>query len=226
VSRIAAIFACGLTALLVSGCNAGTTAGGHSSARDVAAKKSVKFLSVSPAPGATGVNGASTITVTYSAPLPASAPFPSLSPAIAGTWQRRGDTAVFTPEAGFPPRTRVTVTIPAVATSAAGGSGSSGIASGLGASGTASARTASAVGAITASFTTGSYSALRLQEVLAQLGYLPLTWSPAPGETATVVLTARFGSPQSLGCVELPYSAAKQAYPLLPYGTLVTVLAS
>lgn len=158
---------------------------------DVAAKKAVKFLSVSPAPGATGVNGASAITVTYSAPLPASAPFPSLSPAIAGTWQRRGDTAVFTPEAGFPPKTRVTVTIPAVATSVAGESGSSATASELGTSGTASARTASAAGAITASFTTGSYSALWLQEVLARLGYLPLTWSPTPGKTAAVALTAR-----------------------------------
>jgi lipoprotein-anchoring transpeptidase ErfK/SrfK len=34
-----------------------------------------------------------------------------------------------------------------------------------------------------------------------------------------------FGFPQSLGCVELPYTAAKQAYPYLPYGTLVTVTA-
>jgi hypothetical protein len=32
-----------------------------------------------------------------------------------------------------------------------------------------------------------------------------------------------YGWPQSLGCVELPYDAAKQAYPYLPYGTLVTV---
>jgi lipoprotein-anchoring transpeptidase ErfK/SrfK len=32
-----------------------------------------------------------------------------------------------------------------------------------------------------------------------------------------------YGWPQSLGCVELPYSDARQAYPLLPYGTLVTV---
>jgi hypothetical protein len=32
-----------------------------------------------------------------------------------------------------------------------------------------------------------------------------------------------FGFPQSLGCVELAYDAAKKAYPYLPYGTLVTV---
>ena len=30
-------------------------------------------------------------------------------------------------------------------------------------------------------FTTGKYSTLRLQEILAQLGYLPLTWTPAAG---------------------------------------------
>jgi len=32
-----------------------------------------------------------------------------------------------------------------------------------------------------------------------------------------------YGWPQSLGCVELPYSAAEKAYGYLPYGTLVTV---
>ncbi len=34
---------------------------------------------------------------------------------------------------------------------------------------------------------------------------------------------ASYGFPQSVGCVELPYTAAKAAYPYLPYGTLVTV---
>jgi peptidoglycan hydrolase-like protein with peptidoglycan-binding domain len=32
-----------------------------------------------------------------------------------------------------------------------------------------------------------------------------------------------YGSPQSLGCVELPYDAAQTAYELMNYGTLVTV---
>jgi peptidoglycan hydrolase-like protein with peptidoglycan-binding domain len=34
---------------------------------------------------------------------------------------------------------------------------------------------------------------------------------------------ATYGSPQSLGCVELPWNAAKAAWPYLSYGTLVTV---
>ena len=32
-----------------------------------------------------------------------------------------------------------------------------------------------------------------------------------------------YGSPQSLGCVELPYSDAERAWPYLTYGSLVTV---
>ena len=33
-----------------------------------------------------------------------------------------------------------------------------------------------------------------------------------------------YGSPQSLGCVELPFPAAAAVFPLTPIGTLVTVL--
>jgi hypothetical protein len=32
-----------------------------------------------------------------------------------------------------------------------------------------------------------------------------------------------FGWPQSLGCVELPYTQAQRAWPYLTYGSLVTV---
>ena len=32
-----------------------------------------------------------------------------------------------------------------------------------------------------------------------------------------------YGSPQSLGCVELPYGDAERAWPYLTYGSLVTV---
>jgi lipoprotein-anchoring transpeptidase ErfK/SrfK len=34
-----------------------------------------------------------------------------------------------------------------------------------------------------------------------------------------------YGWNQSLGCVELPWSTAQDAYDLLPYGSLVTVTA-
>ena len=43
------------------------------------------------------------------------------------------------------------------------------------------------------------------------------------GDAVHGFLRGSYGSPQSLGCVELPYSTAEQAYDLMTYGTLVTV---
>ncbi len=43
------------------------------------------------------------------------------------------------------------------------------------------------------------------------------------GDAVHGFLRSSYGSPQSLGCVELPYSAAQTAYGLMDYGTLVTV---
>lgn len=44
------------------------------------------------------------------------------------------------------------------------------------------------------------------------------------GDAVHYIPRASYGSPQSLGCIELPYSAAEQAWGYLTYGTLVTVL--
>jgi peptidoglycan hydrolase-like protein with peptidoglycan-binding domain len=126
--------------------------------RPAAPAPPARVVAVSPARGATGVNGTQPIQVTYSRPLPASPPLPRISPAIPGTWLVDGAVALFTPAAGFPPKTKVTVSIPA-------------------AIGTATTVPASA---LTESFTTARYSTLRLQQLLAELGYLPLTWTPAP----------------------------------------------
>jgi hypothetical protein len=123
------------------------------------------LVSVTPATGGKHVDGATNITVTYNQPLPATAPLPTLTPSVAGNWQRVGDSVVFKPTTAFPANTRVTVKVTGTTPSASTGSASTGSAD-------------------TVSFTTGSYSTLRLQEVLAQLGYLPLTWTPkASGST-------------------------------------------
>ena len=45
------------------------------------------------------------------------------------------------------------------------------------------------------------------------------------GDAVHGFLRGSYGSPQSLGCVELPYTAAGTAYQLMNYGTLVTVAA-
>jgi peptidoglycan hydrolase-like protein with peptidoglycan-binding domain len=125
----------------------------------------LQVLSVTPAAGAKGVNGAAPIRVQFSAPLAANTPMPTLSPHITGSWQIEGDTAVFTPAVGYFQDSTVKLTIPG---------GSNGMISVDGANAGAGGLLASNV---TDSFTTGSFSTLRLQELLSQLGYLPLTWA-------------------------------------------------
>jgi hypothetical protein len=44
------------------------------------------------------------------------------------------------------------------------------------------------------------------------------------GDAVHYIPRASYGSPQSLGCIELPYVAAEQSWGYLTYGTLVTVL--
>ena len=53
----------------------------------------------------------------------------------------------------------------------------------------------------------------------------PVSWVSyfSGGSAVHYISRGIYGFPQSLGCVELPYTAAKEAYPYLPYGTLVTV---
>jgi hypothetical protein len=129
----------------------------------------LRVVSVTPADGAKGVNGAAPVRVRFSALLAAGTPMPTLWPHIAGSWQAEGDTAVFTPASGYFQDTRVTLKIP-------GGPG------GMIAAGRAGAGTAGRlVSGVTQRFTTGSFSTLRLQQLLSQLGYLPLTWAPMSG---------------------------------------------
>jgi hypothetical protein len=135
---------------------------------------SVSPVSLSQTAGTQAVNGAGTIVVTYNQRVPATTPLPQLSPATTGTWRRSGDVAIFTPTKGYAAGTRVTVTV-----------------TGLGDSRDRSE---------SSSFKTAPYSTLRLQEILAQLGYLPLTWTPAtdaaaPGANAAAQLSAAYTPP-------------------------------
>ncbi len=156
---------------------------GKSSAPKVQPAPALQVVSTTPAAGAHGVDGTSPIQVVFSAPLAAASPMPKLSPSLPGTWKTEGDTAVFTPTSGFGAGTPVTVSVPG---------GSSGVQSAAGAHAGAGGVLASSV---TRSFTTGSFSTLRLQQLLAQLGYLPLTWTPSgtatqPGDSAAQLAAA------------------------------------
>ena len=145
----------------------------------------LKVVSVSPSSGARDVNGASEIAVTFSAALTPQTPLPVLTPKIAGSWQVSGDTATFTPSYGYLPGTTVTVLIPGGKT---------------GMRGTAVSAAVLQKSSST-TFTTGSFSTLRLQQVLSQLGYLPLTWTPS---------TRTRTSPVPAGSLNTQLSAAYQ----------------
>jgi len=143
----------------------------------------LRVLSVSPGSSADPVTGADPVRVVFSAALAARSPLPTFSPPIAGQWRAAADggALVFTPAVPFGPATEVTLRVPA---------GSSGVRSVTGA---ALARP------VTAVFQAGGWSTLRLEQLLAQLGYLPLTWtaqngSGPSGASWTVLATRRAGA--------------------------------
>jgi len=158
-------------------------------------------VSVTPAAHTRGVNGASPVQVVFSAPLAADSPMPTLTPAIAGSWQRVTPTTVqFVPAQGYPELTRVRVVIPA---------------------GTAGVRSAS--GGLLATqvvdkFWTGGYSTLRLEQLLAQLGYLPLNWMPVTGSlpvassNANAQLSAAYSAPPGTFTWQPGYPSALQNF--------------
>ncbi len=128
--------------------------------------------SIAPTAGSKSVVPDTPIVVTFWSPLAPGSPRPSLRPAVAGTWQVVGTAELlFTPRASFVPQTTYTVTIPG---------GSAGV----------RARGGAALAhSIKWSFTIKPGSVLRAQQLLAKLGYLPLSFSgstPAPAAMATV----------------------------------------
>jgi len=145
----------------------------------------LQLVSETPASKATGVSGTTDIKIRFSAPLAADSPLPKLKPHVPGQWQGAGtSTLEFVPSRGFAQLTRVKVTIPG------------------GAAGVRSTQGALLAKSLKVHFTTGSYQAARLAELLAQLGYLPLTWTASPGQTVPAAsdeagqLAAAYSPPQ------------------------------
>jgi L,D-transpeptidase-like protein/Big-like domain-containing protein len=126
----------------------------------------LQLLSENPAAGSRGVNGAAAIKIQFSAPVAATSPLPTITPRLAGSWQGAGtSTLEFVPAAAFRQYTHVTVTIPG------------------GATGMKSAQGGLLASSVHIRFKIGSYQAARLDQLLAQLGYLPLTWTASAGAT-------------------------------------------
>jgi peptidoglycan hydrolase-like protein with peptidoglycan-binding domain len=151
------------------------------------ADQPLRVVSVSPAAQSRGVNGAAPVRVVFSAPLAAGSPLPKVSPRVAGSWQPGGgDSLQFVPRRAFPQETAVRIRIPG------GSAGVRSVSGGLLAK------------PVTVRFRTGRFSTLRLQQMLAQLGYLPLNWAPAgtsdePQATdVNAQLSAAFSPPQGI----------------------------
>ncbi len=131
----------------------------------------LRVVAVAPRSNARQVSPATAITVRFSAPLAADTHFPRLSPTIPGTWRVvDSSTLVFRPTGHLPIFTTVILSIPP---GSAGAHGSDG-------------------GRLAAKFTTsfgvkGPSSLLRLQQLLAEVGYLPLRFRLTTGQKGSAV---------------------------------------
>ncbi|MGO8871064.1 MAG: L,D-transpeptidase family protein [Acidimicrobiales bacterium] len=121
-----------------------------------------RVVVVTPAAGTTQVPSDATLSVQFSGPLAPRSPVPTLSPPVTGVWQEvTPDTFAFVAAGPLVPNATETVTVPA------------------GDAGVVSATGKKLAAPTTAQFTVAPGSTLRLQQLLAQLDYLPLSFSPA-----------------------------------------------
>jgi hypothetical protein len=166
---IVLLLAAGLWVALSSTPAHSSASGSHDSSgthSTQAAAAPLQLVSATPASGTSGVDGAGDITIRFSAPVAATSPLPTITPSVPGSWTGKGtDTLQFAPTTGFNPSTQVTVQIPG------------------GVQGVRSARGGLLGNTAQVSFQTGTYQAARLDELLAELGYLPLAWTPVQGAT-------------------------------------------
>jgi lipoprotein-anchoring transpeptidase ErfK/SrfK len=151
-----------------------------------APQNGVPVAAADPVPGSAHAGLDSPITLTFDEPVASAlgAARPRISPATAGTWTEPGpDTLVFTPRGlGFGPGTAVTVSFDRRVTVVGGSPAGSVVAAASGAY----------------HFAVTQASVLRLQQILAQLHYLPLSFTPAPGVRSPTTLAgevATLGSP-------------------------------
>jgi Bacterial Ig-like domain/L,D-transpeptidase catalytic domain len=151
-AAIVALLAGGLTYVLSQG---GATPLNAPISPGVTLPGPFRVISMTPKPGDPRADGADPVQVTFSAPVAAGSPPPTVSPKVPGSWQSMGDTLTFTPTVPFSPSTGVTVTVPAAIRSTRG---------------------SLLAKPLTTRFTTEPFSNLALADLLGQLGYLPGSW--------------------------------------------------
>jgi hypothetical protein len=156
---------CALRIVAAFGCISAFGFAAAASAAPLAA--SLRVNSVSPSQNTRNVPGTSQIAIRFSSPISSDASAPVLSPHVSGTWATTGRLLVFTPAGAFPPDSKISVAIPG------------------GANGIVAIDGARLRRSKTVTFTTEGGSVLRAEQLLAQLGYLPVTWRPASPPAGT-----------------------------------------
>ena len=151
-------------------CTRGASCSSHAKTPAVVASAgTLRVASTSPSAGATGVASNTTVAVTFTAAVKGGL-WPAITPPVTGSWSRpHPDELLFSPSEPFLPYTKYTVGVP-------GGSG-----------GITSTEGAHLRSSTTVSFTIAPGSTQRLQELLAALDYLPLSYTgptPAPEDMA------------------------------------------
>jgi L,D-transpeptidase catalytic domain len=141
------------------------------SGRSAAVGQPFQVVSISPGDSADPVTRADPVRVTLSGTLAPGSPMPTFSPPIAGRWHVRRGTLVFVPAAPIGPATKLRLRVPASLRSATG------------------ARLTAPASAV---FQAGGWSAIRLQRLLAELGYLPLSWARHPGSRGSFSWQGRY----------------------------------
>jgi lipoprotein-anchoring transpeptidase ErfK/SrfK len=136
--------------------------GGSKSGTAASGTSGFSLKATNPAPGAQNVASDTTISVTFSAPVSLQKTTPTVTPDIAGKWvQTDATTLSYDLDSPLIPSSQVVVTIPG---------GSHGLRSADGATLSSSHSVA---------FDVAAGDTLRLQQLLAQLNYLPVGFSPS-----------------------------------------------
>ena len=139
----------------------GSTSAGASPTVSRAPSGPLEVVSTSPSAQATNVASDSSLSVQFTEPLAPDSPAPTLDPPVAGSWvQAAPGTLAFEPTAPLPPGLAESLTIPG---------GAQGI---RGSGGQHLASTS------TSTFTVAPMSTLKTQQLLAELGYLPVSFTP------------------------------------------------
>ncbi len=125
------------------------------------------LVGIAPDP-TTRLTGTAPIVVTFNEPVASDGPVPQVQPAVAGAWSQPDPTTLrFDPAAPFAPDTSLTVTVPG------GTNGVRAVNGGL------------LAAPATTTYQVANGSPLRLQQLLAELHYLPVDFTPTTPEVRT-----------------------------------------